>query len=197
MSNSEETRLRWYEPDCFRSDRGAYWTFGKARTRLENQRPYVSPLVRSWRALHTLNREPSAPIRQLAPGGTGPRADRLEVAPSGCSSGSYCVTACRVASRFAMSASLGLSAGVKASWRPTRFEDEFTVLRYACSVCDIIPSTTVVLPSSHVLFELCVTGCVVQDSGSICPLDTEPFCEDECQKLKPPVKTKHNLKAHC
>ncbi|KAH7976373.1 hypothetical protein HPB52_012892 [Rhipicephalus sanguineus] len=80
------------------------------------------------------------------------------------------------------------------NWRPTRFEDELTVLRYACSVCDVIPSTTVVLPCSHVLCELCVTGCVVQDGGSVCPLDTKPFCEDECQKLKLPAMMKCNIK---
>ncbi|XP_037528961.1 TNF receptor-associated factor 6-like [Rhipicephalus sanguineus] len=83
------------------------------------------------------------------------------------------------------------------NWRPTRFDDELTLSRYSCCVCRVIPSTTVVLPCSHALCELCVTGCVVQDGGSICPLDAQPFCEDECQKLKLPAKTKNNLKAHC
>ncbi|XP_037528963.1 TNF receptor-associated factor 3 [Rhipicephalus sanguineus] len=84
-----------------------------------------------------------------------------------------------------------------ANWRLTRFEDELTVNQYACRVCHVIPSTTVVLPCSHILCEQCLTGCVVQNGGSICPLDAQPFCEDECQKLKLPAKTKHNLKAHC
>ncbi|KAH7976487.1 hypothetical protein HPB52_014488 [Rhipicephalus sanguineus] len=81
-----------------------------------------------------------------------------------------------------------------ANWRLTRFEDELTVNQYACRVCHVIPSTTVVLPCSHILCEQCLTGCVVQNGGSICPLDAQPFCEDECQKLKLPAKTKHNLK---
>uniref|UniRef100_A0A6M2CJ62 Putative tnf receptor-associated factor 6 n=1 Tax=Rhipicephalus microplus TaxID=6941 RepID=A0A6M2CJ62_RHIMP len=84
-----------------------------------------------------------------------------------------------------------------ANWRPTRFQDELTVLRYACCVCHVIPNTTVVLPCSHILCEQCQAGCVIQDGGSVCPIDTEPFCEDECQKLKLPEKKKRNLKAHC
>ncbi|KAL1478345.1 hypothetical protein MTO96_035084 [Rhipicephalus appendiculatus] len=84
-----------------------------------------------------------------------------------------------------------------ANWRPTLFVDELTLSRYACCVCHVIPSTTVLLPCSHSLCELCVTGCVVQDGGSVCPLDTEPFCEDECQTLKLPDKKKRNLEAHC
>ncbi|KAH8031262.1 hypothetical protein HPB51_014474 [Rhipicephalus microplus] len=81
-----------------------------------------------------------------------------------------------------------------ANWRPTRFQDELTVLRYACCVCHVIPKTTVVLPCSHILCEQCLAGCVIQDGGSVCPIDTEPFSEDECQKLKLPEKKKRNLK---
>ncbi|KAL1479821.1 hypothetical protein MTO96_051549 [Rhipicephalus appendiculatus] len=81
-----------------------------------------------------------------------------------------------------------------ANWRPTLFVDELTLSRYACCVCHVVPSKTVVLPCSHALCEHCLTGCVVQDGGSICPLDTEPFREDECQTLKLPDKKKRNLK---
>ncbi|KAL3185254.1 hypothetical protein MRX96_031118 [Rhipicephalus microplus] len=83
------------------------------------------------------------------------------------------------------------------NWRPTKFEDELTLSRYACCVCHVIPSTTVLLPCSHSLCEHCVTGCVVRDGDSVCPLDAQPFREDECQKIKLPAKTKHNLKANC
>ncbi|KAL1475969.1 hypothetical protein MTO96_036884 [Rhipicephalus appendiculatus] len=83
------------------------------------------------------------------------------------------------------------------NWRPTRFEDELTLSRYACCVCHVLPSTTVLLPCSHSLCEQCLTGCVVQDGGSVCPLDQEPFCEDECQKNRLPAKKKQNLTAHC
>ncbi|KAL1478344.1 hypothetical protein MTO96_035083 [Rhipicephalus appendiculatus] len=84
-----------------------------------------------------------------------------------------------------------------ANWRPTRFEDELTLSRYACCVCHVVPSATVLLPCSHSLCEQCVTGCVVQDERSGCPMDTEPFCKDECQKVKLPDKKKQSLKAHC
>ncbi|KAL3187744.1 hypothetical protein MRX96_024767 [Rhipicephalus microplus] len=84
-----------------------------------------------------------------------------------------------------------------ANWRPMRFEDELTSIRYACCVCHVIPSAMVLLPCSHILCEQCVTGCVIQDGGSVCPLDIQPFCEDECQRLKLPAKAKHNLKAYC
>ncbi|KAL1487007.1 hypothetical protein MTO96_046711, partial [Rhipicephalus appendiculatus] len=86
---------------------------------------------------------------------------------------------------------------IGANWRPTRFEDERMVKQYACCVCHVIPSTSVVLPCSHILCEQCLTGCAVQDGESVCPLDTEPFCEDEYQKLHLPDKKKRNLKAHC
>ncbi|KAH6922687.1 hypothetical protein HPB50_017877 [Hyalomma asiaticum] len=84
-----------------------------------------------------------------------------------------------------------------ANWRPTRFQDESTLSRCACSVCHVIPSTTVMLPCSHLLCEQCLTGSVRQDGERVCPLDVEPFSEDECQMIKLPSKTKQNLKAHC
>ncbi|XP_050031410.3 uncharacterized protein [Dermacentor andersoni] len=83
------------------------------------------------------------------------------------------------------------------NWRPTRFVDELMLTRYACCVCHVIPSTTVVLPCCHALCEQCQRGSVVQDGGSVCPLDGEPFCEDECQKWQLPERKKQNLKAHC
>ncbi|KAH6921732.1 hypothetical protein HPB50_004381 [Hyalomma asiaticum] len=84
-----------------------------------------------------------------------------------------------------------------ANWRPTRFEDESMLSRLACCVCHVIPSTTVMLPCSHLLCEQCLTGSVRQDGERVCPLDVQPFSEDECQRLKLHSKTKRNLKAHC
>nr|XP_054924876.1 uncharacterized protein LOC126527642 isoform X3 [Dermacentor andersoni] len=83
------------------------------------------------------------------------------------------------------------------NWRPTRFVDELMLTRYACCACHVIPSTTVVLPCCHALCEQCQRGSVVQDGGCVCPLDGEPFCEDECQKWQLPERKKQNLKAHC
>ncbi|KAH7974930.1 hypothetical protein HPB49_021523 [Dermacentor silvarum] len=82
------------------------------------------------------------------------------------------------------------------NWRPTRFADELMLARYACSLCHVIPSTTVLLPCFHALCEQCQAGCVVEDEGSVCPLDGEPFYEDGVQRVQLPAK-KHNLKAHC
>ncbi|XP_065305730.2 uncharacterized protein [Dermacentor albipictus] len=65
-------------------------------------------------------------------------------------------------------------------------------------VCDsVIPSTTVLLPCSHALCEQCRAGSVDKDGGSVCPLDGEPFREDECQKFQLPERKKQKLKAHC
>nr|XP_050031753.2 TNF receptor-associated factor 5-like [Dermacentor andersoni] len=83
------------------------------------------------------------------------------------------------------------------NWRPTRFVDELVLTRYACSVCAVIPSTTFVLPCCHALCGQCLAGSVAQDGGSVCPLDGELFCEDECQKCQLPERKKRNLKAHC
>nr|XP_054924875.1 uncharacterized protein LOC126527642 isoform X2 [Dermacentor andersoni] len=83
------------------------------------------------------------------------------------------------------------------NWRPTRFVDELMLTRYACCACHVIPSTTVVLPCCHALCEQCQRGSVVQDGGCVCPLDGEPFCEDECQKWQLPERKKQNLKAYC
>ncbi|XP_075525066.1 uncharacterized protein LOC142557247 [Dermacentor variabilis] len=83
------------------------------------------------------------------------------------------------------------------NWRSTRFVNELVVDRYACCVCHVIPSTTVVLLCGHALCEQCQRGSVVQDGGSVCPLDGEPFCEDSCQKLQLPENKKQDLKAYC
>ncbi|KAH7974441.1 hypothetical protein HPB49_015539 [Dermacentor silvarum] len=83
------------------------------------------------------------------------------------------------------------------NWRPTRFVDELVLARYACCVCHVIPTTTVVLPCCHALCEECQAGCVVEGGGSVCPLDGEPFSEDECETCHLPAKKKRDLKAHC
>ncbi|KAH7976497.1 hypothetical protein HPB52_014720 [Rhipicephalus sanguineus] len=74
------------------------------------------------------------------------------------------------------------------NWRPTRFADELTVTRYACHVCRVIPSTTVVLPCAHGLCEQCHAGSPVQDGRRTCPLDGKSFGEKEYQKCQLLVK---------
>ncbi|KAH7953440.1 hypothetical protein HPB49_008554 [Dermacentor silvarum] len=83
------------------------------------------------------------------------------------------------------------------NWRPTRFADEVTLNRYACSVCHVLPSKTVTLPCSHGLCGRCQAGCVVRGGGGVCPLDGEPFRKDECQEVQFPASKKQDLKAYC
>ncbi|XP_037570279.1 uncharacterized protein LOC119450858 [Dermacentor silvarum] len=83
------------------------------------------------------------------------------------------------------------------NWRPTLFADELTLNRYACCVCYVLPSTTFVLPCSHGLCGQCHAGCVVEEGGSVCPVDGEPFYEAECQELQLPARKKQGLKAYC
>ncbi|XP_075526408.1 uncharacterized protein LOC142558136 [Dermacentor variabilis] len=83
------------------------------------------------------------------------------------------------------------------NWRPTRFVDEPVAARYACCVCHLIPTTTILVPCGHALCDQCQRGSVTQDGGNVCPLDGEPFCEDECQKVQLPERRKQKLAAHC
>ncbi|KAL1482232.1 hypothetical protein MTO96_033935 [Rhipicephalus appendiculatus] len=81
--------------------------------------------------------------------------------------------------------------------RPTLFADEATLNRYACWVCHVLPSTTIVLPCSHGVCRQCQVGCVDTDGRRLCPMDGEPFGEDDCQESKIPAKKKQDLKAYC
>ncbi|KAL1482771.1 hypothetical protein MTO96_033562, partial [Rhipicephalus appendiculatus] len=80
------------------------------------------------------------------------------------------------------------------NWRPTLFADEATVNSYACCVCHVLPSTTIVLPCSHGVCRQCRVGCMDKDGRSVCPMDGEPFCEDECQESKLMARKKQDLK---
>ncbi|KAH7975605.1 hypothetical protein HPB52_003698 [Rhipicephalus sanguineus] len=80
-----------------------------------------------------------------------------------------------------------------ANWRPTRFEDER--LRFTCCVCHVLSDMSVMLRCAHTLCEDCLTGCVVQDGGNVCPLDGKPFCDADCQKIKIYAMAKRYLKA--
>ncbi|XP_037505185.1 TNF receptor-associated factor 6 [Rhipicephalus sanguineus] len=84
-----------------------------------------------------------------------------------------------------------------ANWRPTVFVDEVTLNRYACCVCHVLPSTTIVLPCSHGVCRQCHAGCIDKDGRSLCPMDGEPFCENECQESKLSARKKQDLKACC
>ncbi|KAH8029836.1 hypothetical protein HPB51_004871 [Rhipicephalus microplus] len=82
------------------------------------------------------------------------------------------------------------------NWRPTRFVDELVVTRYACHLCRVIPSTTVVLPCAHGLCELCHAGSPLEDGRRVCPLDGKSFGEWDYEKCHLLV-LKKDLEAYC
>lgn len=83
------------------------------------------------------------------------------------------------------------------NWRLTQFTDERTLNLYACCVCHVVPNRTVVLPCSHSVCPQCQVKCVGEDDRWICPMDGEPFSEEESQELRFPARRRRNLKAYC
>ncbi|XP_054919750.1 uncharacterized protein [Dermacentor andersoni] len=84
---------------------------------------------------------------------------------------------------------------VGVNWRPTRIAEDVPQSRI-CGLCGVLPNSTVVLPCSHFLCELCLRASV-QDGGCVCPLDREPFGEEECETIRFPARKANSLKAHC
>ncbi|KAL1438834.1 hypothetical protein MTO96_047757 [Rhipicephalus appendiculatus] len=78
------------------------------------------------------------------------------------------------------------------NWRPTRFAVD-GLHPYACSLCGVIPKHTLLLPCEHALCETCKSGSV-EDDGGVCPLDQEPFVEDECGRIPLPLRKLGSLK---
>ncbi|XP_077496202.1 uncharacterized protein LOC144107091 [Amblyomma americanum] len=87
----------------------------------------------------------------------------------------------------------GHVAGV--NWRPTLFAEDVPHL-HVCDLCQMIPKSTVLLPCSHLLCELCHRA-IAQTGSTICPLDREPFAEDECHIIPVPNRKANSLKVHC
>lgn len=87
----------------------------------------------------------------------------------------------------------GLVSG--ANWRVTKF----TVAappHHTCALCQLITEKTLLLPCFHVLCESCLNYSVVGGNG-VCPLDEEPFVEEECQAIQLPTGAGNKLKACC
>ncbi|XP_077492938.1 uncharacterized protein LOC144104028 [Amblyomma americanum] len=82
------------------------------------------------------------------------------------------------------------------SWRPTRFVVD-TLHPYVCSLCGLIPKTTVLLPCAHALCEHCKTGSIQDGAGGVCPLDEESFDEKECSRNSLAARRINRLKAYC
>ncbi|XP_077495607.1 uncharacterized protein LOC144106641 isoform X1 [Amblyomma americanum] len=81
------------------------------------------------------------------------------------------------------------------NWRPTRFA-EGVPLAHVCGLCRAIPKGTVLLPCAHFLCETCL-GASRQDDVAVCPLDLEPYEEEECQRIHLPARKASRLRAHC
>ncbi|XP_049513075.1 TNF receptor-associated factor 6 isoform X1 [Dermacentor silvarum] len=84
---------------------------------------------------------------------------------------------------------------VGANWRPMHFTKDLPPSR-VCGLCRTVPDRTVLLPCSHFVCDSC-NGARDQDGRYVCPLDLEPFDEDECVRNDFPATRASSLKAHC
>ncbi|KAG0438129.1 hypothetical protein HPB47_017142 [Ixodes persulcatus] len=64
-------------------------------------------------------------------------------------------------------------------WRPMLFPEPITAQK-ACFLCGVVYKKAVRLSCNHRLCTKCYTQCV--DKGGICPVDQEPFCEDDVEQ---------------
>ncbi|EEC10398.1 secreted protein, putative [Ixodes scapularis] len=65
-------------------------------------------------------------------------------------------------------------------WRPLLFVEPVIAER-ACALCGVVCGTAVRLSCAHTLCPDCYAECVEQ--GRTCPLDQEPFSEDDLLRL--------------
>lgn len=66
-------------------------------------------------------------------------------------------------------------------WRPMLFQDPVIAQR-ACALCGVLYKKAVRLPCAHTLCTKCHAQCA--DKGAACPVDQEPFCEEDLEKLE-------------
>ncbi|KAL1475974.1 hypothetical protein MTO96_036889 [Rhipicephalus appendiculatus] len=84
-------------------------------------------------------------------------------------------------------------AGV--NWRPTRFVGEVPRSRVCC-ICRMIVKRIVLLPCDHCLCQSCYSV-ISEGAGGRCPLDQEPFDEEECSRYNLPTRKASTLKVYC
>lgn len=70
-------------------------------------------------------------------------------------------------------------------WRPLLFQEPIIAQR-ACALCGVVYKKAVRLSCVHTLCLKCHAKCV--DKGSVCPVDQEPFCEEDVEKLEVSVE---------
>ncbi|KAG0438468.1 hypothetical protein HPB47_017002 [Ixodes persulcatus] len=66
-------------------------------------------------------------------------------------------------------------------WRPMLFQESIVAHR-ACALCGIVYKKAVRLPCLHTMCTKCLAQCV--ERGSACPVDQQPFCEDDVEQLE-------------
>ncbi|KAG0437444.1 hypothetical protein HPB47_017447 [Ixodes persulcatus] len=79
-------------------------------------------------------------------------------------------------------------------WRPMLFQEPVIAQR-ACALCGVVYKKAVRLPCAHTLCTKCHAQCV--NKGSACPVDQEPFCEKDLEKLELSAEYILNRKVVC
>ncbi|XP_070383125.1 TNF receptor-associated factor 6-like [Dermacentor albipictus] len=64
-------------------------------------------------------------------------------------------------------------------WRPVHFVDSAPVNRI-CEACGLLPRVNIFMPCGHVLCQSCYEQCLLDDAYA-CPLDGQPFLEEDAQ----------------
>ncbi|CAN8007853.1 unnamed protein product [Ixodes pacificus] len=79
-------------------------------------------------------------------------------------------------------------------WRPVLFQEPIIAQR-ACALCGVVYKKAVRLSCVHTLCLKCHAKCV--DEGSVCPVDQEPFCKEDIEKLEVSVEYILKRKVAC
>ncbi|KAL1467401.1 hypothetical protein MTO96_042212, partial [Rhipicephalus appendiculatus] len=80
-------------------------------------------------------------------------------------------------------------------WRPLHFVDSIPAHRI-CNVCGLLHRVTMFLPCRHVLCNNCYAQCLL-DKAHSCPLDSEPFLEEDAQRGEFSLDSLLKRKARC